>query len=85
MAELELFRGDTVRVKGKRGKETVCIVLQDDATDAGSVKMNKVVRQNVGAAAAAAPRPRGARAPVLPPSLHPSPCAPSPPPSRRAC
>lgn len=47
MAELELFRGDTVRVKGKRGKETVCIVLHDDATDAGSVKMNKVVRQNV--------------------------------------
>ena len=55
MAELELFRGDTVRVKGKRGKETVCIVLQDEATDSGSVKMNKVVRQNVSCAAAAAP------------------------------
>ena len=81
MAELELFRGDTVRVKGKRGKETVCIVLQDDATDAGSVKMNKVVRQNVGAAAAALrPEARG-----RPSSIPPSPCAPCPPPSRRAC
>ena len=58
MAELELFRGDTVRVKGKRGKETVCIVLQDDATDAGSVKMNKVVRQNVSGPSAPASRPR---------------------------
>ena len=27
--ELELFQGDTVTIKGKRGKETVCIVLTD--------------------------------------------------------
>jgi hypothetical protein len=67
MAELELFRGDTVRVKGKRGKETVCIVLQDEATDSGSVKMNKVVRQNVSCAAAAAPL-RAAREALLPAS-----------------
>ncbi len=27
--ELELFHGDVVTVKGKRGRETVCIVLTD--------------------------------------------------------
>ena len=42
MEELQLFRGDTVRIKGKRGKETVCIVLQDEAVDSLNVKMNKV-------------------------------------------
>jgi len=30
MDELHLFRGDTVLLKGKRRKETVCIVLSDD-------------------------------------------------------
>jgi transitional endoplasmic reticulum ATPase len=47
MEELELFRGDTVMVKGKRGHETVCIVLNDDECDDGSVRMNKVVRTNL--------------------------------------
>jgi len=42
MEELKLFRGDTVRLKGKRGKETVCICLQDDAMDSNNIKMNKV-------------------------------------------
>ena len=30
MDELQLFRGDTVRLKGKKRKETVCIVLSDE-------------------------------------------------------
>lgn len=42
MEELQLFRGDTVRIKGKRGRETVCIVLGDATTDNGSVRINKV-------------------------------------------
>ena len=42
MDELELFRGDTVLLKGKRGAETVCIVLADDDMDNGSIRMNKV-------------------------------------------
>lgn len=42
MSELELFRGDTVLLKGKRGHETVCIVLSDDTCDDGSIRMNKV-------------------------------------------
>ena len=47
MEELELFRGDTVEIKGKKSKETVCIVLADDACDDGSIRMNKVVRKNL--------------------------------------
>ncbi|CAF4630912.1 unnamed protein product, partial [Rotaria magnacalcarata] len=31
MDELQLFRGDTVTLKGKKRRETICIVLADDA------------------------------------------------------
>jgi len=47
MEELELFRGDTIIIKGKKGKETVAIVLADDNMDDGSIRMNKVVRKNL--------------------------------------
>ena len=30
MDELDIFRGDTVLIKGKRKRDTVCIVLSDD-------------------------------------------------------
>lgn len=42
MEELELFRGDTVLLKGKKGKDTVCIVLADDDTEDSNIRMNKV-------------------------------------------
>lgn len=44
MEELELFRGDCVLVKGKKGKDTVCICLADDTngTEDGTIRMNKV-------------------------------------------
>lgn len=48
MEELQLFRGDTVLLKGKRKKETVCIVLSnDDASSNDKIGMNRVVRQNL--------------------------------------
>ena len=47
MEELQLFRGDTVLVKGKKRKDTVCIVLADDTCDDGKIRMNKVVRKNL--------------------------------------
>uniref|UniRef100_A0A7S2RIJ4 Cell division cycle protein 48 n=1 Tax=Mucochytrium quahogii TaxID=96639 RepID=A0A7S2RIJ4_9STRA len=47
MEELQLFRGDTVTIKGKKGKETVCIVLAEDDCDDFQVRMNKVVRKNL--------------------------------------
>ena len=30
MEELELFKGDTVMLKGKKGKSTICICLIDE-------------------------------------------------------
>lgn len=47
MEELELFRGDTVLIKGKKSRETVCIVLADDTCDDNNIRMNKVVRKNL--------------------------------------
>lgn len=42
MEELQLFRGDTVLLKGKKGRDTVCIVLSSDDTEESSIRMNKV-------------------------------------------
>lgn len=47
MNELQLFRGDTVLLKGKRRKETVCIVLSDDTCPNEKIRMNRVVRNNL--------------------------------------
>lgn len=47
MKELQLFRGDTVVIKGKRGKDTVCIVLADESCETPNIRMNKVVRKNL--------------------------------------
>jgi transitional endoplasmic reticulum ATPase len=47
MEELQLFRGDTVLLKGKKGRDTVCIVLSDDNTEDANIRMNKVVRKNL--------------------------------------
>eukprot|EP01095_Lingulamoeba_sp_RSL-Kostka_P007589 TRINITY_DN2431_c0_g1_i2.p1 TRINITY_DN2431_c0_g1~~TRINITY_DN2431_c0_g1_i2.p1 ORF type:complete len:898 (-),score=455.37 TRINITY_DN2431_c0_g1_i2:245-2938(-) len=47
MEELDYYRGDTVMVKGKRRRDTVCIVLSDEGCSLNKVKMNKVVRNNL--------------------------------------
>nr|CAG8474978.1 6750_t:CDS:2 [Entrophospora candida] len=47
MEKLQLFRGDTVLVKGKKRRDTVLIVLADDDCDDSKVKINKVVRNNL--------------------------------------
>jgi len=47
MEELDLFRGDNVLVKGKKRKDTVCIVLADESVENQKVRMNKVVRKNL--------------------------------------
>ena len=47
MDELQLFRGDTVLLKGKKRKDTVCIVLADEGCEEGKIRMNKVVRKNL--------------------------------------
>src|SRR3954471_12968502 len=47
MEALQLFRGDTVLVRGKKRKDTVLIVLADDDLDDGSARLNRVVRHNL--------------------------------------
>eukprot|EP01040_Poterioochromonas_malhamensis_P000825 gene825-878_t len=47
MDELQLFRGDTVLLKGKKGRDTLAVVLQSEETDDGNIRMNKVIRKNL--------------------------------------
>merc|ERR1719399_1837960 len=47
MEELNLFRGDNVLLKGKKRKDTVCIVLADESLDDSKIRLNKVVRKNL--------------------------------------
>jgi transitional endoplasmic reticulum ATPase len=47
MDELDLFRGDTVLLKGRRKRDTVCIALVDDDCPEGKVRVNKCVRKNL--------------------------------------
>jgi len=47
METLQLFRGDTVLLKGKKRRDTVCIVLADETCEEGKLRMNKVVRSNL--------------------------------------
>ncbi|KAG5438092.1 hypothetical protein PCANB_002941 [Pneumocystis canis] len=47
MELLQLFRGDTVLVKGKKRRDTVLIVLVDDDMDDGVARVNRVVRNNL--------------------------------------
>jgi transitional endoplasmic reticulum ATPase len=47
MDELQLYRGDTVLLKGKKRRETICIVLADDTCPNDHIRMNRVVRNNL--------------------------------------
>lgn len=47
MDQLQLFRGDSVLLKGKKRKETVTIVLSDDTVSSEKIRMNRVVRNNL--------------------------------------
>lgn len=47
MDELELFRGDTVIVKGPKRRETVCIVLIEENTANERIRMNRCIRNNL--------------------------------------
>lgn len=47
MDELQLFRGDAVLLKGKRRRETVCIVLSDDTAPDDKIRINRCVRNNL--------------------------------------
>uniref|UniRef100_A0A1I7Y8P5 CDC48_N domain-containing protein n=1 Tax=Steinernema glaseri TaxID=37863 RepID=A0A1I7Y8P5_9BILA len=71
--ELGLFRGDTVILKGKRRRETLCIALADDTCSNECICMNRVVRNNLGvrlgdvvSVTSAPDIPYGSRIQVLP-------------------
>jgi len=46
--ELKLFRGDTVLIKGKKRKDTVSITMTDDSCDENKIRLNDVIRKNIG-------------------------------------
>lgn len=45
--ELKFFRGDTVLIKGKKRKDTVCIVLGDETCELNKIRLNKVTRNTL--------------------------------------
>ncbi|TQD96803.1 hypothetical protein C1H46_017535 [Malus baccata] len=47
MEKLQFFRGDTVLIKGKKRRDTVCIVMADNECEEPKIRMNKVVRANL--------------------------------------
>ncbi|XP_026423017.1 cell division control protein 48 homolog E-like [Papaver somniferum] len=47
MEKLQLFRGDTIMLKGKKMKDTICIVITDDTCEEPKIRLNKVVRSNL--------------------------------------
>ena len=47
MEKLQLCRGDTIFIKGKKRKDTICIALVDETCEAPKIRMNKVVRSNL--------------------------------------
>ena len=50
MDELKIFKGDTVNIKGKKRRDTVCLALvvdEADDLDNNKIRMNKVVRKNL--------------------------------------
>ena len=46
MNELNIMRGDTVLIRGKKRRETICIALVDNELEDGKIRMNRVVRKN---------------------------------------
>jgi transitional endoplasmic reticulum ATPase len=47
MDELELFRGETVILKGKRRRDTLALALSEDRCEVAKIMMNRVVRKNL--------------------------------------
>jgi transitional endoplasmic reticulum ATPase len=47
MDELELFRGDTVLLKGKKRKDSLAVVVADENCHEAKICMTKVVRNNL--------------------------------------
>ena len=47
MNELQLFRGDTVFLKGNQGHETVCVIVVDNTCPNGCLRISRVIQNNI--------------------------------------
>jgi transitional endoplasmic reticulum ATPase len=47
MDKLQLFYGDTVKLKGKKRRETICIALSDDTCQDDRIRVNYVIQKNL--------------------------------------
>ena len=47
MNELNIMRGDSIMIKGKKRRDTICITLVDNELEDGKIRLNKVVRSNL--------------------------------------
>ena len=47
MNELNIMRGDSIMIKGKKRRDTICITLVDNDLEDGKIRLNKVVRKNL--------------------------------------
>ncbi|KAK9669477.1 hypothetical protein RND81_13G133200 [Saponaria officinalis] len=47
MEKLDLFRGDTLLLKGKKRRDTICVLIADEKCEESKIRMNKVVRSNL--------------------------------------
>jgi transitional endoplasmic reticulum ATPase len=47
MEELDIFHGDTVVIRGKKRKETMCCAYRDDTVTDNEIRMNRVTRSNL--------------------------------------
>lgn len=47
LEELSFVAGDTVLVKGKKGKDTLAIIVTDDSGEDGKLRMSGVMRKNL--------------------------------------
>jgi len=47
MNELNIMRGDSIMIKGKKRRDTICITLVDNELEDGKIRLNKVVRNNL--------------------------------------
>ena len=49
MDELQLFRGDTVSLKGNKNRETIGVILADDTCPNDHLRLSRVIQKNIGA------------------------------------
>jgi transitional endoplasmic reticulum ATPase len=43
-----LIKGDMVKIKAKKRRDTICILMEDDSCDKEKVKMNEIIKKNLG-------------------------------------